>query len=74
MTEADKITVLEQRIAELVENMNRRENYMQNKEKKWAEVENYLLALYDNNEELFYKMQELKLTVDNEIRITNVIS
>lgn len=56
MTEADKITVLEQRIAELVENMNRRENYMQNKEKKWAEVENYLLTLYDNNEELFYKM------------------
>ena len=74
MTEADKITVLEQRIAELVENMNRRENYMQNKEKKWAEVENYLLTLYDNNEELFYKMQELKLTVDNEIKITNVIS
>lgn len=29
---------------------------MQTKEKKWAEVENYLITLYDNNEELFYKM------------------
>lgn len=47
---------------------------MQTKEKKWAEVENYLITLYDNNEELFYKMQELKLTVDNEVLITNVIT
>jgi len=37
---------------------------MQTKEKKWADVENYLLKLYDNNEELFYKMQDLKLTID----------
>ena len=29
---------------------------MQTKEKKWADVENYLLTLYDANEELFYKM------------------
>lgn len=47
---------------------------MQTKEKKWADVENYLLTLYDNNEELFYRMQDLKLTVDNEVKITNIIS
>lgn len=41
---------------ELTENMDRREQYMQTKEKKWGEVENYLQTLYDDNEELFYKM------------------
>ena len=47
---------------------------MQTKEKKWADVENYLLTLYDNNEELFYKMQDLKLTIDQKVTLTNVIS
>ncbi|MFN9905515.1 MAG: hypothetical protein ACK56F_05235 [bacterium] len=62
--EAEKVDVLERRIQELNDNLNRREAYMQTKEKKWADVENYLLTLYDNNEELFYKMQDLKLTID----------
>lgn len=65
---------LEKRISELNDNLNRREQYMQTKEKKWADVENYLLTLYDNNEELFYKMQDLKLTIDTEVKITNVIT
>lgn len=56
--------MLERRIQELNDNLNRREMYMQTKEKKWADVENYLLTLYDNNEELFYRMQDLKLTID----------
>lgn len=46
---------------------------MQTKEKKWADVENYLITLYDTNEELFYKMQELKLNVDSQVKITNII-
>jgi hypothetical protein len=47
---------------------------MQTKEKKWVEVENYLMTLYDTNEELYVKMQELKITTDNEISITNIIT
>ena len=47
---------------------------MQTKEKKWAEVENYLQTLYEENEELFYKMQDLKLTVEGEVKISNVIT
>lgn len=47
---------------------------MQTKEKKWADVENYLQGLYEENEELFYKMQELKLTVEGEVKIQNVMS
>ena len=54
--EGEKTDALERRIAELDENLNRREQYMQTKEKKWADVENYLLTLYDDNEALFYKM------------------
>lgn len=29
---------------------------MQTKEKKWVEVENYLMTLYDTNEDLYMKM------------------
>ncbi len=47
---------------------------MQTKEKKWVEVENYLMSLYDNNEELYLKMQELKITTDQEISISNIIT
>jgi len=54
--EGEKTDALERRIAELDENLNRREQYMQTKEKKWADIENYLLTLYDDNEALFYKM------------------
>jgi predicted nuclease with TOPRIM domain len=54
--QAERIGELERRIAELSENMSRRELYMQTKEKKWAEVENYLQTLYDTNDALFYKM------------------
>ena len=72
--EAEKVDLLERRIQELNDNLNRREAYMQTKEKKWADVENYLLTLYDNNEELFYKMQDLKLTIDYNVTLTNVIS
>ena len=74
MQEEDKTAELERRINELQENISRREMYMQTKEKKWSEVENYLQTLYEDNEELFYKMQDLKLTVESEVKICNVIT
>lgn len=74
MQESDKVDGLERRIMELTENMDRREQYMQTKEKKWGEVENYLQTLYDDNEELFYKMQDLKLTIEGDVKITNIIT
>jgi hypothetical protein len=54
--------------------MSRRELYMQTKEKKWSDVENYLQTLYEDNEDLFYKMQDLKLTVETQVKISNTIT
>jgi len=47
---------------------------MQTKEKKWSDVENYLQTLYEDNEDLFYKMQDLKLTVETQVKISNTIT
>lgn len=65
---------MERRCQEMADNLERRENYLQTKEKKWVEIENYLQTLYDDNEELFYKMQDLKLTVDVRVKMTNVVT
>ena len=54
--------------------MSRRELYMQTKEKKWSDVENYLQTLYEDNEDLFYKMQDFKLTVETQVKISNTIT
>ena len=72
--EADKSLQLERRVQELEENLSRRETYMQAKEKKWAEVENHLLPLYESNEALFHKMQDLKLTTLTPLKINNVVA
>jgi hypothetical protein len=72
--EAEKIDTLEKRIVELTDNLNRRECYMQTKEKKWVEVENYLMTRYDGNDELFYQMRDLKLCVEGDNFITNVVT
>ena len=46
---------------------------MQAKEKKWHEVELALLPIYDQNPDIFDKMQELKINCDNVPRISNVV-
>ncbi len=72
--EAEKIDTLEKRILELTDNINRKECYLQTKEKKWVEVENYLMTRYDSNDELFFQMRDLKLCVEGNNTITNVIT
>lgn len=73
MQEADKTDQLERRITELRDNLDRKEQYMQSKEKKWHEVELALLPIYDQNPEIFDKMQELKINCDKVPRISNVV-
>ena len=59
--EADKIDQLERRIEELLSNLDRKEQYMQSKEKKWLEVEAFLMPYYDGDKQLEDKMHELKM-------------
>jgi hypothetical protein len=45
----------------LLQNLDRKEMYMQNKEKKWLEVEAHLMPYYLTERDLEEKMQELKM-------------
>jgi hypothetical protein len=47
---------------------------MQTKEKKWLEVEAYLLPYYVGDKKLEEKMQELKMETGQMSRISNVVA
>ena len=46
---------------------------MQQKEKKWCEVENTLLPFYNEHPMLREMMSDLKMVTDREINIQNVV-
>ena len=46
---------------------------MQNKEKKWIEIEKILFEYLEEDDDLMQEMRKLKVMVDPNRKITNVI-
>lgn len=59
-----KITIgFEEQIAELKESLDRKEHYMQQKERKWVQIEDIMEEYAQEDEELRDKFRELKLNI-----------
>ena len=64
---------LEEQVKELKEKLERKEYFMQSKEKKWLEVEK-LLAVYTKDDlELKKTLADMRVRVESTKKITNVI-
>ena len=61
MRENRVTTQLEEQVAELTENLERRETFMQGKEKKWIEIEEIMEEYAEEDEELREKFRDLKI-------------
>lgn len=53
--------------------LERKECFMQNKEKKWIEIEKILFEYLEEDDDLMQEMRKLKVMVDPNRKITNVI-
>ena len=73
MREHRVTTQLEEQIAELAENLERKENFMQSKEKKWIEIEEIMEEYAEDDEELRDKFRELKINTRPNQIISNVV-
>lgn len=65
--------LFEEQITELKDKLERKEYFMQNKEKKWMEVEKILEEYVEEDEELRDKLYELRVNVYSNKKITNVV-
>jgi uncharacterized coiled-coil DUF342 family protein len=60
-------------MTELREKLERKEYFMQNKEKKWNEVEKILEEYVEEDDELREKLYELRVNVYSNKKISNVV-
>ena len=65
--------MFEESLQELRDKLERKEYFMQYKEKKWMEVEKIMDEYLEDDEELRDKLYELKLNVDPNKKLTNVV-
>ena len=65
---------LEVEVKELQEKLDRKEFFMQSKEKKWLEVEQVLKYYIEEDDELRDRFRELKLIVSGDTKLTSVVS
>ena len=73
MREHRVTTTLEEQIEELTENLERKENFMQSKEKKWIEIEEIMEEYAEDDEELRDKFRDLKINTRPNQIISNVV-
>ena len=71
--EYENAAIYEENMKELKEKLERKEYFMQNKEKKWMEVEKILEEYIEEDDELREKLQELRINVESNKKITNVV-
>ena len=64
---------LEEEAKELHEKLERKEFFMQTKEKKWLQVEQVLKYYIEEDEELADRFKELKLIVNGDTKLTSVV-
>lgn len=58
---------------DLKDKLERKEFFMQNKEKKWLEVEKILEEYVEEDDELREKLYELRVNVHSNKKISNVV-
>lgn len=58
---------------ELREKLERKEYFMQNKEKKWLEIEKILEEYVEEDDELREKLYDLRVNIHATKKITNVV-
>lgn len=66
--------ILKRRIEDLKESLGRKELFLQQREKRWVDVQNLIMPLYQANPQLKTEMDDLKLHTQGEISIENVVS
>ena len=54
--------------------LDRKEYFIQSKERKWSQVEDVLEDMVDRNHDLRDKLREIRLEVTPRIKLTNVVS
>ena len=64
---------LEVDIKELQEKLDRKEFFMQSKEKKWLDVEKILKYYIEEDDELRDRFRELKLIIEGDTKLTSVV-
>ena len=64
---------LEETIDELNEKLEKKEHYMQQKEKKWMEIEEIMIEYAQDDDELQEKFRELKVNIRQNQQISNVV-
>ena len=73
LKDAEETEFYKEQINELQEKLERKEYFMQHKEKKWLEIEKILSIYCEHDEELKDKLTELKYRVVGDKKITNVV-
>ena len=58
---------------ELKEKLERKEYFMQSKEKKWNEIERILQEYIEDDDELREKFYELRINVEPKKQLSNVV-
>jgi uncharacterized coiled-coil DUF342 family protein len=71
--EAENGGTYEEIINDLKDKLERKEFFMQNKERKWIEVEKILEEYVEEDEELREKLYELRINVESNKKISNVV-
>jgi uncharacterized coiled-coil DUF342 family protein len=67
------LAMLEEQLQELRDKLERKEFFMQNKEKKWLEVEKILQEYAEEDDELREKLYDLRVNVFSNKKISNVV-
>ena len=65
--------MLEEQVNEMKEKLERKEFFVQTKEKKWLEIEKILEEYVEDDDELWEKLYELKVNVHSNKKISNVV-
>jgi len=71
----EEISMYEEQIAEMKDKLDRKEFFMQNKERKWLEIEKILEEYVHEDDELRDRLLELRVNVSaaNTKKISNVV-
>lgn len=75
MKEREEFQLYEEQLAEMKDKLDRKEFFMQNKERKWLEIERILEEYVHEDDELRDKLLELRVNVSaaSTKKISNVV-
>ena len=73
MRAAEERKSLETEIKELHEKLDRKEFFMQSKEKKWLDIEKVLKYYIEEDDELADRFKDMKMIISDETPLTSVV-